>query len=162
MRRQARDDAVVRTIEPLDDTDAAEIARWHYDPPYDFYDLESDPQDLAEMTDSKRRGDRYWSARDETGALVGFYYYAVRADEVEVGVGLRPDLTGRGTGSAFVESALAFARERFAPCTFRLYVAEFNSRAVAVYERAGFRTVGVHMRSFPSGEYRFVEMEREA
>lgn len=27
------------------------VAMWHYEPPYDFYDLASDPHDEAELRD---------------------------------------------------------------------------------------------------------------
>jgi ribosomal-protein-alanine N-acetyltransferase len=142
--------------------DAEEIADWRYEPPYDFYDARADPQDLARLLNPVRRENRAFSARDESGALVGFFSYARDGDAVVVGLGLRPDLTGRGLGASFLEQGLDFARERFAPKRFRLDVAEFNERAVKVYERAGF----VHTRSFVEhtngGSYPFQEMERRA
>src|SRR5215216_3855771 len=57
------------------DEEAQEIARWRYVPPYDFYDSVSDPDDLAELLDSRRRGDDYFSAFDEKGALVGSFKF---------------------------------------------------------------------------------------
>ena len=33
----------------MGDEEAQEISRWHYEPPYDFYDSTSDPDDLAEL-----------------------------------------------------------------------------------------------------------------
>ena len=57
---------------------------------------------------------------------------------LDVGLGLRPDLTGRGLGLGFVAAVLALGRERFGPVGFRLSVAVFNERAIRVYERAGF------------------------
>ena len=64
------------------------------------------------------------------------------ADALDIGLGLRPDLTGHGLGDAFVAACLDHARRTRHPRSLRLAVAEFNQRAIRVYERAGFRTLG--------------------
>ena len=149
-------------IAPMTQEDAEVIAGWRYEPPYDFYDADADHRDLAELLDPAQRGDRYFSARDAEDSLVGYFGFSRRDEVVGIGVGLRPDLTGRGLGQSFLEAGLAFARERFAPRSFKLAVATFNTRAIAVYERAGF----VITRSFEhqtNGDlFSFVEMERPA
>jgi ribosomal-protein-alanine N-acetyltransferase len=145
-------------IRPLTDADAREVARWHYEPPYDFYDFEAEPDDLAELLDPARSG--YYAAFDDALELVGFFHFRVRADEVEVGLGLRPDLTGRGLGGEYLATGLDFATRRFGLDRFRLYVATFNERAIKVYERAGFRPVRTETRQLALGEWEFFEMER--
>jgi ribosomal-protein-alanine N-acetyltransferase len=147
-------------IEPLTNQAATEIAGWHYEPPYDFYDFAAEPDDLAELLDPTRRGDRYYGAFDESGALVGFFYFAFHDDEVEVGLGLRPDLTGRGLGAEYLDAGLEFAQRRFELTHFRLYVATFNERAIRVYERAGFRRVRTATRHLALGDFEFLELER--
>ena len=64
------------------------------------------------------------------------------ADALDIGLGLRPDLTGHGLGDAFVAACVGHARRTRHPAALRLAVAEFNQRASRVYERAGFRTLG--------------------
>ena len=149
-------------IAQMTQDEADEIADWRYDPPYDFYDARADESELTLLLDPERRRDRTFSARDDTGEIVGFFTYFRDGDAVVVGLGLRPDLTGRGLGTSFVEQGLEFARGRYEPMRFRLSVAEFNGRAIKVYERAGF----VRTRSFPQetngGTYPFLEMERPA
>jgi RimJ/RimL family protein N-acetyltransferase len=149
-------------VQPLSDDHAAAIAVWHYEPPYDFYDMDADPEDLADLLDIAQRS-AFRAVIDDDGRLVGWFWFGRRDDEVEVGVGLRPDLTGRGLGMAFAESALDYARREWEPATFRLYVAAFNERARRVYTRLGFRIVGRQTRTFEHfGEVEFVEMERPA
>ena len=85
---------------------------------------------------------------DEQGELVGFYYFEAKPPDLDYGLGLRPDLTGGGLGLEFFLAGLAFARERYRPRRVFLHVAAFNERARRVYERAGFRVVSSHVRSF--------------
>ncbi len=146
----------------MDDADAREISGWRYAPPYDFYDATADPADLAELLDPQSRRDVYFSALDGEHRLMGFFQFEKTGEEVAVGLGLRPDLTGRGLGTEFVLAGLEFARERFSPRRFILSVATFNGRAIGVYERAGFRRDEVFMHQTNGGEHEFLRMERGA
>ena len=146
----------------MDDADAREVSGWRYEPPYDFYDAAADPDDLAELLDPERRRGVYFSALDGENGLVGFFQFERTDGSVDVGLGLRPDLTGMGLGEEFVLSGLAFARERYAPERFTLSVATFNSRAIGVYERAGFRRGEVYLHETNGGEHEFLRMERRA
>jgi len=142
------------TIEQATQAALDDMETWRYEPPYDFYDGDADPVLNPE---------RYFVARDENGALAGFYYFEEKGDALEYGLGLRPDLTGQGLGAEFFADGLAFGRELYRPSRVVLSVAAFNRRAIAVYERAGFRHTGRHMRSFPRfGDVAFLDMEEEA
>jgi ribosomal-protein-alanine N-acetyltransferase len=147
---------------PLTQEEAEAIAEWHYEPPYDFYDAREDANDLAELLDPLRRGDRYFSAREVGGELIGFFQFERAGDVVDVGLGLRPDLTGQGFGLRFLEHGLAFARDHLAPRRFTLSVAEFNERAITVYERAGFVQTRSYMHETNDGIFPFIEMDRPA
>ena len=139
------------TIEPASPETFAEIGAWRYEPPYDFYDGDQDPVLNSE---------RYFGAVGEDGTLVGFYYLEEKGEAVELGLGLRPDLTGRGLGAEFFRSGLDFARSRHPGRPVILNVAAFNERAITVYERARFLETGRHVRSFERwGDVEFVEME---
>jgi ribosomal-protein-alanine N-acetyltransferase len=82
---------------------------------------------------------------------------------LEIGLGLPPDLTGRSLGLAFFRAGIDFARRRFQPKRIILAVAAFNDRARIVYERAGFRVVGRHVRHFDRwGDVEFIDMEEAA
>jgi [ribosomal protein S18]-alanine N-acetyltransferase len=141
-------------IEPATPEVLAERAAWKYPPPYDFYDDDGIPPKNPEL---------FYGACDEGGAVVGFYFFAPRGDALFYGLGLRPDLTGRGLGLEFLEAGIDFAEERFGRRRLVLDVAEFNERAIRVYERAGFRRTGSKLRSFQRwGEVPFVDMERPA
>jgi ribosomal-protein-alanine N-acetyltransferase len=145
----------------MDQRDAEAISRWRYDEPYSFYDWTADEDDLALLLDPRARDGRFFSAYGD-GELVGFFELRVESGDVVVGLGLRPDLTGRGLGRGFLESGLAFARELFGERRFRLSVATFNERAIRVYERCGFVRGRVYLHHTNGGIHEFLEMTREA
>ena len=148
---------------PMSDQEAREISGWRYEPPYDFYDATSDPDDLAELLDpDRRREGSYYAAFDERGSLVGFFQFERAGKVVDAGLGLRPDLTGKGLGRAFLLAGLDFARRSFSPEVFRLAVATFNERAIKVYEGVGFVQGRIYRHETNGGVYEFLEMERRA
>ena len=148
-------------FQQMDEADANGVADWRYEPPYDFYDPVADPEDLAELLDPEHRRDAYFSVLDE-GELVGSFQFEVRGATVELGLGLRPDLTGKGLGLDFLTAGMNFAREWFEPKRFTLAVATFNGRAIRIYERAGFRRGETYTHETNGGRHPFLSMERRA
>jgi [ribosomal protein S18]-alanine N-acetyltransferase len=136
------------TLKPITPGDARAISRWRYDEPYSIYD--GDPASVGTLLQPRFS---YHSVHDERGDLVGYFCFGEdarvaagrrlyeRESALDVGLGMRPDLTGRGLGEEFLRSGLRFAREAYSPPAFRLTVATFNRRAIRVYERTGFETV---------------------
>ena len=147
----------------MSQADAEAIARWHYPPPFSFYDWTSDPDDLAELLDPTARGDDYVAVEDEDDTLIGFVHYKrPHGATLEIGLGLHPDWTGHGLGTSFLEAGLEYGRSRFTPRQFTLSVASFNRRAITVYERAGFARVRVFTHWTNGGEWEFIQMRRSA
>jgi ribosomal-protein-alanine N-acetyltransferase len=137
-------------IEPASDEVHALLRGWRYPPPYDFYDGDIDPPLNPE---------RFFAALDADGRLVGFYYFEEKQPDLDYGLGLRPDLVGKGLGLGFFLAGLAYAREHYDPLRVFLHVAEFNERARLVYERAGFEVVSRHVRTFERfGDVPFLTM----
>jgi RimJ/RimL family protein N-acetyltransferase len=139
------------TIRQASEETLRDMETWRYEPPYDFYNGDEEPVLNPE---------RFFEALDEDGSLVGHYYFEEKGDALEIGLGLRPELTGRGLGLEFFRAGVEFGRARFRPRRMILAVAAFNERAIAVYERGGFRVVGRHVRHFERwGDVEFVDME---
>ncbi len=147
---------------PLSLDDARTILSWRYPEPYDFYDAASDPEDASLLLSEEYRQGRLFAAHDDQAILRGFFEFKLQAGVLEVGLGLRPQDTGQGLGAAFLDEGLAFGRETFHPCTFQLYVAAFNERAIKVYARRGFREVGRQTRQLLGRDREFIEMRRPA
>ncbi len=153
--------AVELEIRTMTEEEAEEVISWRYPGEYSFYDMERDVEDLAELRAAHVREAKYFSALQQ-GDLIGFFDFEVDGDVVEVGLGLRPDLTGQGLGDPFLKAGLEFARTYFAPERFRLRVAAFNRRAIALYERSGFVVTGTYVHDFYGTSYDFLEMSRPA
>jgi [ribosomal protein S18]-alanine N-acetyltransferase len=143
--------------------DAEAVARWHYPEPFSFYDWTADPGDLAELLEAGLRGGAYFAVDGDGGDLAGYFSFKQKDEEiVEVGLGLRPDLSGQGLGEGFVSAGLEYALGRLGPAYFSLAVAAFNRRAIKVYERVGFTAVRTYMHTTNGADWEFVEMRRTA
>jgi RimJ/RimL family protein N-acetyltransferase len=83
---------------------------------------------------------------------------AERPGVLDVGVGMRPDLTGQGRGRPFAEAVLEHGRELAGASRLRAVVQDWNSRSIRLLEGLGFAATGEHL----VGERRFVVLERDA
>jgi [ribosomal protein S18]-alanine N-acetyltransferase len=147
------------TFGRMTQAEAEQIATWRYPGEYAFYDADFVPEGVDELLDSAKRRDEYWSARAADGVLEGFAQLSPAAGgTTEIGLGLRPELTGRGIGGAFTEAVIDLARARGAG-RMVLAVAAFNLRAIRVYERVGFAETGRHVRHLAGRDWEFVDMQ---
>ena len=144
------------TIRPMTQADAVAIAAWRYPVEYAFYDADGDPADLDELL--HRRGDQRFAALTPGGKLIGHYQLKPAGDSVELGLGLRPDLTGQGLGGDFVARGIELVRSRHGAVRITLAVAAFNERAIRVYERTGFVETGRGPRETGGATWEFVTM----
>lgn len=99
-------------VRDLTDDDLADIEVWRAEGPWSVYDSDGplDP-DLG-----------YWAVEGGDGRLAGFGCLGEEArvpglaeveGVVDVGVGMRPDLVGRGSGVRFASAFLDFAAETY-------------------------------------------------
>lgn len=141
-------------FKPLDEASVHLITGWRYEPPYDVYNLPHPPDaaDLQYFLDPKNA---FYCITDDTDEVLAFCSFGpdgqvpggdYSSPALDIGLGIRPDLTGQGRGSTFVKAALDFARRTFTLPMFRVTVAEFNQRALRVWEKAGFRRVQTFRR----------------
>jgi len=125
---------------------AQEVFAWRYEPPYDFYNPSGDEADFVAAFLNPEY--RYYAVLNPDGTLIAYRCFGedarvpggdYRADALDMGGGLRPDLTGRGLGPQVMQAAMEFAQEVFAPRAFRVTVAEWNARALKACVKAGYQ-----------------------
>jgi ribosomal-protein-alanine N-acetyltransferase len=143
------------SFHPLDEASAREIVEWKYDPPYDFYHY--DPkQEKASIRYMINPENRLYAIRGGEEELVGFCSFGNDAQvpggdystgALDVGLGLRPDWTGKGKGAEVIRETLAFANRKFRPVQFRVSIAAFNRRARKAWAKAGFVEAGEFERN---------------
>ena len=114
-------------IEPASDDLYLRLREWRYPPPYDFYDGDVDPPSNPE---------RFFVALDPEGELVGFYYFEEKPPDLDYGLGLRPDLVGRGARARVLQRRPR-VRARALPAAARLPARRRVQRARAPRLRAG-------------------------
>lgn len=147
------------TFHPMSQKQAEEIADWQYEGDYAFYDLAADLDDLQEFLSPIDRADSYFAVT-ENNELIGFYCFnEISAGNIDIGLGMKPDFTGQGHGSAFLKAGLDFAKSRYHPEKITLAVAAFNERAITVYKKAGFQWEENFLQKTNGNHYKFVKMK---
>lgn len=149
-------------IKTMNEECALEILNWKYDAPYNFYNNELNEQSLKELLENS-----YYVVVDENHQLIGYFcigdcakvpigvhFGAFIEDFIDIGIGMKPALTGKGYGTTFFSFILSFIKENFVKVPFRLTVAKFNNRAIHLYEKFGF----VKEMEFDRGETTFMTM----
>jgi [ribosomal protein S18]-alanine N-acetyltransferase len=152
---------------PITEPEAREVLNWDYPDIGTLYrpdpnEMEDDIRVLLTPTYN------YYVARDVGGYLVGFCCFGEDAqvwggdythNALDVGLGLNPELIGRGLSHQFLAAILDWGRQTFAPECFRATIATVNVRSQALFARAGFMIVQ-RFRAMTAEPYEFVIMLR--
>jgi len=153
-------------IVPMTKEYARLISYWKYRNEYSFYDHNES------NVDGYMDGTHYaCTSNDDT--LIGYFCYGKDAQiptvelnvyddgYLDVGLGLKPELCGKGNGLSFCKAGLDYAKEQFGTTHFRLSVAAFNLRAVKVYEKAGFHVEREVTNSYFANQFYIMKYIRE-
>jgi len=123
------------------------ISTWKYPKPYDIYSMNNDEQTIDELMHCN-----YFSIHLST-QLIGYYCSGQSAQVptdlskpiyednsyVDIGLGMDPELTGKGQGKNFLSYTIECAKNSYPDKNLRLTVAKFNKRAIHLYKGFGFK-----------------------
>ncbi len=132
------------SLRPLRPEDGMDIATWRYPGAWALYDAVEAP----------RADEGYWAVLDADDRLVGFACFGAEArvpgmDELpgtlDVGLGMRPELTGRGHGAALGRAVVAHARAVAPGERLRCSVQAWNERSLRVARASGFADGEEHL-----------------
>jgi RimJ/RimL family protein N-acetyltransferase len=135
-------------IHKLTIEEAKKINTWTYEEPYSLYSFSGEKEVIEELLDGT-----YYGCCDDQGDLIGYFCFGANAqvpggrdanlyggeDVIDIGLGMKPALTGKGIGKEFFQAGIAFATKEFNAKMFRLSVATFNTRAITLYKNIGFK-----------------------
>lgn len=134
---------------------------WKYPGKYSFYDFSADKEDYEEFIDSEKRGDSYYQVLLEDD-LVGFLCYTLDGLTTDIGIGMRPDLTGKGLGNEYLKACIDHIIQKHKRInTITLSVAQFNERAIKVYEKLGFKETVSFNQETNGDTYSFISMKKD-
>ena len=132
---------------PLVKEYALAILKWHYIPPYDYYNFNTNTtqEDLCYLLDRKNA---FFALLNLKGQLEGYCSfgsdgqvrggcYSTKA--LDIGMGIRPDLVGQGRGKLYAQAVVRYGTNQYAVEQLRVTVALFNKRAQRVWQQLGFK-----------------------
>ncbi|AHZ53845.1 MULTISPECIES: GNAT family N-acetyltransferase [Bacillus cereus group] len=162
-------------IHKLTEEEANEINTWTYEEPYNLYSFSGEKEVMEELLDGT-----YYGCCDDQGDLIGYFCFGANAqvpggrdahlyggrdahlyggeDVIDIGLGMKPALTGKGMGKEFFQAGIAFATKEFNAKMFRLSVATFNTRAITLYKNIGFKQGPIFLSR--GREFMLMEYER--
>jgi len=157
----------VLSFRPFTQQDALTVASWRYPGPYAVYDL--DPRNCDVLAALLQPDYRYHTIlrEDEVigflclgkdGRVPGWHY---DDSALDLGMGLRPDLTGHGQGSICLAAVISFILRQHTAATLRTTVAGWNQRALRLCLNTGFREVG-RFNSTRNEQTEYVVLVRES
>lgn len=153
---------MVFDFQKLSQSNALMIANeWKYEGVYSFYDMTEDLEDHEGFIDESLRNKNDHYQATVGNELAGFFCVVQEASSIEIGLGLKPDLCGKGAGKDFVEQITAFIQTNYRCDKLVMNVAVFNQRAIKVYRSCGFKDVKVIKQRSNGGVYEFLVMEKE-
>jgi len=119
------------------------ISTWTYDGEYSLYN--HDEEFVNECMD-----DNHFAFTGADGKLLGYLCFGKEAriptveenvyddNFLDIGLHIKPDLTGKKLGSTFLFKCMGYALEKFNTNRIRATIATFNKRAINLCIKSGF------------------------
>ena len=126
--------------------EAEAILSWRFEPEYDYYNVKPKNRErlLREFLEPRNS---YYSMLDENDQMLAYCCYGRSArvyggdysvEALDMGLTMRPNMTGQGFGSSFAKAVVEHGIRKFSPGLLRVTIARFNERAIRVWEKNDF------------------------
>lgn len=152
---------------PMIFEDAMKVSYWKYEEPYSMYSLNVSFDNLKILM----CGD-YYSVKNTENILVGYYCIGNSArvhigkvssiynneSFMDLSLGLKPDLIGKGLGYEFVKSILFMLKCDFPKKKIRCTIDSFNKSAIKICNKLGFRETDRFSKFTGKGKIEYIVM----
>lgn len=149
-------------IHHLTESEKQEICSWRYEGEYAVYNLP--PYEVMkeiQIAFMNPERERDYMAYYHNDILVGYTNIREKETDVFVGIGVKPDMCGRGYGQLILKEVHRISKELYPNKPLYLEVRTWNERAICCYQKSGFEIIGEpYQRKLPSGAETFYRMER--
>ena len=148
-------------IQPMSAEHARTMLAWRYEAPYDQYDIVAQDleEEIAYLCDPDHH---YYAILDDKQGLIGHCVFHEEGrvpggdyseEALDVGIGMRPDWTGKGAGTEISGQVFQFGSARYGIGHLRVTIAAWNDRAQKVCINHGFAEVQRFMKSGTDREF---------
>ncbi|BAY43020.1 hypothetical protein SAMD00079811_05980 [Scytonema sp. HK-05] len=148
---------------PLTRKEATELISWRYDRPLDIYNIKVDTDSLQNTVDFfVDPKNSYFAISSDLHEFTAFCCIGADAqvpggdyslDALDIGLGIRPELTSQGLGSPIAIATIDYAKQSFSPQRLRVTIAAFNFRALKVWQNLAFLPVQRFRKQNGGNEY---------
>ena len=147
-------------VEPLTAEQVRAFMAWEYAGSYAVYNMAPENEEDRRFFLDPENG--YFGICNESGELLGFCNFGADArvpggdygaDAVDIGMGMRPDLTGQGMGVVYATAVFNFAMDHYPGQPQRVTIAAFNKRAQRLCSKFGFSEVSRFVREKDGREF---------
>lgn len=125
------------------------ILNWQYSSPYDYYNFnpEAIQDDLCYLLDKKNA---FLAILNQHQELEGYCSFGAdgqvpggcyNTEALDIGMGIRPDLTGKGRGKYYALAVAKYGANHYWENYLRVTIAKFNQRSQRVWQQLGFQQV---------------------
>ena len=152
---------------PAEKKHARIFVNWQYKPPYHVYNCP--PEEIGDAVQYNiDPANNVYAMLDQNAELIGYCSYGKDAqvpggdyseEALDIGLMIKPELTGQGLGTAFVEEVIRNGVSTYETKKLRVTIAAFNKRAMRVWEKNGFQQTQKFSRENDGME--FVIMTKE-
>lgn len=136
-------------FQPLRKQQALIILDWQYPAPYDCYNFNANSvrEDLCYLLDKRNA---FFAILNQREKLEGYCSFGSDGrvpggnydiEALDIGMGIKPDLVGRGRGKQYAQAVAMYGSKRYAAQHLRVTIKDFNKRAQKVWQYLGFEQV---------------------